>query len=198
MSELLQSYSMPLALELHGVSKRFVAGSRGCSASADALRGVDLSVLEGESVALVGDRGAGKSTLLFCAGGLLVPDTGIVKWFGNDRRSSAAARASYYFTGSRAPGRRHPGASRAAHLHLIDGPEALPAETIARLAEWIERRRRGGDAVVIATRDLALARRLTGQVVTMQGGRAHQIAQPSRAARVAERFVGVAPGSGTM
>jgi peptide/nickel transport system ATP-binding protein len=58
------------ALRLEGVSLSFGALS--------VLRGLDLTVQEGESVALVGVSGSGKSTILRLAAGLLRPDRGRV------------------------------------------------------------------------------------------------------------------------
>ena len=44
-----------------------------------ALDGVDLSIMPGESVAIMGPSGSGKTTLMHCLSGILVPDDGSVQ-----------------------------------------------------------------------------------------------------------------------
>jgi lipoprotein-releasing system ATP-binding protein len=60
------------ALWLHKVERRFGRGE----ASIEVLRGADLALWAGQSVALVAPSGAGKSTLLHLAGLLESPDSG--------------------------------------------------------------------------------------------------------------------------
>jgi putative ABC transport system ATP-binding protein len=67
-------------LELVGVSKRYELGGD----EVVALDRVDLTVDDGESLALVGPSGSGKSTLLHLAGGLDRPDEGTVLLRGRD------------------------------------------------------------------------------------------------------------------
>jgi putative ABC transport system ATP-binding protein len=68
------------ALELEAVTKRYRVGDQ----EVRALSGVDLSVANGEIVALVGPSGSGKTTLCSIAGGLLSPTSGTVRVGGQD------------------------------------------------------------------------------------------------------------------
>jgi putative ABC transport system ATP-binding protein len=63
------------------------------STTVTALREVDLTIATGERVALFGPSGSGKTTLLHVLGGLVVPDSGDVRFRGEPLSSlDAAAR----------------------------------------------------------------------------------------------------------
>jgi len=68
-----------------------------------ALRGADLTVSEGEVLAVMGPSGSGKSTLLHCLAGILVPDAGEVTFEGRridrlgDGERSRLRRQSFGF-----------------------------------------------------------------------------------------------------
>ena len=83
-------------MELRGVSRRF---SRGLDFAAKVARrlgvpvkeevvhavdGVDLSIVKGEVVGLVGESGCGKSTLGRMVAGILPPSDGTILWRGRD------------------------------------------------------------------------------------------------------------------
>jgi len=60
----------------------------------DVLRGIDLTINDGEFVAIMGENGAGKTTLVKTFNGLLAPTTGSVKVDGVDTHDSSVARLS--------------------------------------------------------------------------------------------------------
>lgn len=66
----------PMRLRVEGVSKTFIR--KNGKPSVEALRDIDLSIAEGEFVAIVGASGSGKSTLLRIIDGLLEPTAGTV------------------------------------------------------------------------------------------------------------------------
>jgi putative ABC transport system ATP-binding protein len=67
-------------LSLQGIRKSF----RTSEGALEVLKGVDLNLSAGESVALTGESGSGKSTLVHLAAGLDNPDAGIVRVDGRE------------------------------------------------------------------------------------------------------------------
>ncbi len=78
--------SQPL-IQLTGIHKAFGANA--------ILNGVDLSVHEGEAIAVIGPSGTGKSTILRILCGLLEPDAGEIRVLGNVADTEAVQEGKY-------------------------------------------------------------------------------------------------------
>jgi ABC-2 type transport system ATP-binding protein len=61
-----------------------VRGLQKCYGRRKVVDGVDLDVLEGEVVGLIGANGAGKTTTVECIQGLRRPDAGMLRVLGLD------------------------------------------------------------------------------------------------------------------
>ena len=71
--------------ELVGVERSYSKGG----VTVNALRGIDLTIKNGEMIALEGPSGSGKSTLLQLLGALDVPTKGIVRFAGRELERSS-------------------------------------------------------------------------------------------------------------
>lgn len=151
-------------LTLSGVTKGY---NHGKPNEVQVLRGVDLTVGEGEVVALVAPSGAGKSTLLHIAGLLDTPDTGMVSIGGedmtglSDRRRTAIRRAGVGFIYQ--------------FHHLLPEFTALENITLPQLANGVSERAAKARALELLD-TVGIAERALHRPAALSGGEQQRVA----------------------
>lgn len=151
-------------LTLSGITKGYNHGEPN---EVQVLRGVDLTVGEGEVVALVAPSGAGKSTLLHIAGLLDTPDTGMVSIGGedmtglSDRRRTAIRRAGVGFIYQ--------------FHHLLPEFTALENITLPQLANGVSERAAKARALELLD-TVGIAERALHRPAALSGGEQQRVA----------------------
>ncbi|MGX1886067.1 ABC transporter ATP-binding protein [Streptomyces sp. NPDC055287] len=151
---------MSAVVDLAGVTKEYPGGVA-------ALRGVDLTVQEGELLGIVGPSGSGKSTLLHIVGTLDRPTAGTVTIAGHD----VAALSDRELSALRA---QHVGFVFQA-FHLVPGISARDNVAEGLLYSGLsrtERRRRAADAL----ERVGLADRMRHKPHELSGGQKQRVA----------------------
>ena len=79
---------MESVIEVRGLHKAF--------GSHEVLKGIDFSANKGEVTCIIGSSGSGKSTLLRCINLLETPDSGVIRFHGEDIQDGKLSMAQYH------------------------------------------------------------------------------------------------------
>src|SRR6478609_6646031 len=172
------------ALAINDLVKRYPTGT-------EALKGVDLTIEEGEFYGLLGPNGAGKSTLIHCTTGLAQPTSGAIEIFGHDavhhygdaRLAVGLApqepnldwfltlEESLDFHGGYFGMSRKDRRERAPKLLILDEPTAgVDVELRLELWHYVQRINAEGTTILLTTHYLEEAEQLCNRIAFINGG----------------------------
>ncbi len=151
------------ALALRGIRRTFHQGR----ADLEILKGIDLTVRQGEVVALVGPSGAGKSTLLHIAGLLESPDAGTIEVGGQDCSAMGDEERTLM--------RRYNLGFVYQHHHLLPEFSALENVIIPQIISGIPHKDAKDRAMEILNW-MGLSERLTHRPARLSGGEQQRVA----------------------
>jgi lipoprotein-releasing system ATP-binding protein len=156
-------------LKAAGVRKSYRMGAT----RVEVLRGVDLTVREGEFIAIVGASGSGKSTLLHILGGLDRPDKGVVQFDGRDLNRIGARELNRY--------RNNMVGFVFQFYHLLDELNVLeniilPAMVSRSVIGWLLTRRAATKRATELLEQMGLKERVRHKPYQLSGGERQRVA----------------------
>ncbi len=159
----LHAQARPSVVQAQGVWREFHEGALHVSV----LRGLDLRVTAGSTVAIMGASGSGKSSLLHVLGGLDKPDAGQVLWAGQDIATMTATALGRLRN-------RHLGFVYQFH-HLL--PECTALENVAMplAIRRVAKAQREAQAATLL-QQVGLAERMLHPPAALSGGERQRVA----------------------